>query len=39
LKGYEILYRPQVVTNMLSACRAEAGENAFSHLFVAKFST
>jgi len=39
LKGNEILHRPQVVTNMLSACGAEAGENTFSHLFVPKFST
>jgi len=39
LKGDEILYRSQVVTNMLSACGAEARENAFSHLLVAKFST
>ena len=38
LKGDEILYRSQVVTNMLSACGAEARENAFSHLFVPKFS-
>jgi hypothetical protein len=39
LKDNEILYRSQVVTNMLSACGAEARENAFSHLFVPKFNT
>jgi hypothetical protein len=39
LHGNEILYRSQVVTNMLSACGAEPGENALSHLIVAKFIT
>jgi hypothetical protein len=39
LKDNEILYRSQVVTNMLSACGAEAREDAFSDLFMAKFST
>jgi hypothetical protein len=39
LKDNEILYRSQVVPNMLPACGAEARENALSHLFVAKFST
>jgi len=38
LEGNEILYRPQVVTNMLSARGTEAGEDTFFHLFVAKFS-
>lgn len=39
LKDNEILYCPQVVTNMLSARGAEARENTFFHLFEAKFST
>jgi len=39
LKGNEILYGSQIVTNMLPARGAEARENTLSHLFLAKFST
>src|SRR3989304_7423740 len=39
LEGNIIPHRSQIVTNMLSARRARARENAFSHLFVTKFST
>jgi hypothetical protein len=39
LEGHVILHRSQIIANMLSAGRARPRENAFSHLFVPKFST
>ena len=39
LEGNVILHRSQIVADMLSACGARAGENAFSHLLVPKCST